>query len=132
MSGNLGQMLVSVVSRREPKMLRGSWLVLGLVPDISRKLVLIYCRAYSGKPGRTVVSTGPYHNVRHPTYTAILVFVVGTYFLLGSWYEILLGLILLVMLARRAMLEERALREELPGYAAYMTKVKYRLIPYIW
>ena len=66
MSGNLGQMLVSVVSRREPKMLRGSWLVLGLVPDISRKLVLIInCRAYSGKPGQTVVSTRPYHNVRH-------------------------------------------------------------------
>jgi hypothetical protein len=36
-SGNLGQMLVSVVSRREPKMLRGSWLVLGLVPDIFAK-----------------------------------------------------------------------------------------------
>jgi protein-S-isoprenylcysteine O-methyltransferase Ste14 len=30
------------------------------------------------------------------------------------------------------MLEERALRAELPGYAAYMADVKYRLIPYIW
>jgi protein-S-isoprenylcysteine O-methyltransferase Ste14 len=30
--------------------------------------------------------------------------------------------------------EERALRAELPGYAAYvyMADVKYRLIPYIW
>lgn len=125
-------MLVSFVSRRKPKMLRGSWLVLRLVPDISGKLVLINCRAHSGKPRQTVVSGGPYHNARHPLYSAILVFVVGTSFLLGSRYEILLGLILLLMLARRAMLEERALREELPGHAAYMTEVKYHLIPYIW
>jgi protein-S-isoprenylcysteine O-methyltransferase Ste14 len=80
----------------------------------------------------TVVSTGPYRYVRHPMYAAILVFVVGTPLLLGSWYGVLLGLILLVLLARRAMLEESTLQQELPGYAAYMAQVKYRLIPYIW
>jgi protein-S-isoprenylcysteine O-methyltransferase Ste14 len=82
--------------------------------------------------GQTVVSTGPYHNIRHPMYTAILVFAAGSSLLLGSWYGVLSGLILLILLARRAMLEERALRAELPGYAAYMADVKYRLIPYIW
>jgi protein-S-isoprenylcysteine O-methyltransferase Ste14 len=81
--------------------------------------------------GQTVVSTGPYQNVRHPMYTAILVFAAGSSLLLGSWYGVLSGLILLILLARRAMLEERALRAELPGYAAYMAVVKYRLIPYI-
>jgi protein-S-isoprenylcysteine O-methyltransferase Ste14 len=30
------------------------------------------------------------------------------------------------------MLEERTLRAKLPGYAAYVGQVKYRLIPYIW
>jgi protein-S-isoprenylcysteine O-methyltransferase Ste14 len=65
-------------------------------------------------------------------YTAILVFAAGTSLLLGSWYGVLSGLILLMLLARRAMLEERVLRAELPGYAAYMAQVKYRLIPYIW
>ena len=82
--------------------------------------------------GQTVVSTGPYHNIRHPMYSAILVFAVGSSLLLGSWYGVLSGLILLILLARRAMLEERALRAELPGYAAYMEDVKYRLIPYVW
>jgi protein-S-isoprenylcysteine O-methyltransferase Ste14 len=65
-------------------------------------------------------------------YTAILVFAVGTSLLLGSWYGVLSGLVLMILLARRAMLEERTLRAELPGYAAYMAQVKYRLIPYIW
>ena len=82
--------------------------------------------------GQTVVSTGPYHSVRHPMYTAILVFAVGTSLLLGSWYGVLSGLVLVILLARRAMLEERTLRAELPGYAAYMAQVKYRLIPHIW
>jgi protein-S-isoprenylcysteine O-methyltransferase Ste14 len=82
--------------------------------------------------GQTVVSTGPYHNVRHPMYSAILVFVAGASLLLGSWYGVLSELILLILLAKRAMLEESALRAELPGYSAYMAQVKYRLIPRIW
>lgn len=82
--------------------------------------------------GQTVVSTGPYRSVRHPMYTAILVFTIGTSLLLGSWYGILSGLVLMILLARRAMLEERTLRAKLPGYAAYVGQVKYRLIPYIW
>lgn len=82
--------------------------------------------------GQTVVSTGPYHYVRHPMYAGILVFMVGTSLLLGSWYGVLVGLIFMVVLARRTLLEERTLRQELPGYAAYMEQVKYRLIPYVW
>jgi protein-S-isoprenylcysteine O-methyltransferase Ste14 len=82
--------------------------------------------------GQTVISTGPYHYVRHPMYSGIVIFAIGTPLLLGSWYGVLWGLIFVVILARRAVLEERTLREELPGYADYMAQVKYRLIPYIW
>ncbi len=82
--------------------------------------------------GQTVVSTGPYHYVRHPMYAAVLLFLLGTALLLGSWYGLLWGLILVGMIAGRAVLEERTLREELQGYDDYMAHVKYRLIPYIW
>jgi protein-S-isoprenylcysteine O-methyltransferase Ste14 len=82
--------------------------------------------------GHAVVSTGPYHYVRHPMYAAIFIFVIGTALLLGSWYGVILGLIFMVMLARRAVLEERTLQKELHGYADYMKHVKYRLIPYVW
>jgi protein-S-isoprenylcysteine O-methyltransferase Ste14 len=82
--------------------------------------------------GHTVVSTGPYHFVRHPMYAAFLPFMVGTPLLLGSWYGILLGLAFMIVLARRAVLEEQTLQKELHGYADYMAHVKYRLIPYIW
>jgi protein-S-isoprenylcysteine O-methyltransferase Ste14 len=45
---------------------------------------------------------------------------------------VLVGLLFVVLLARRAVLEERTLRAELPDYAAYLAQVKYRLIPYVW
>jgi protein-S-isoprenylcysteine O-methyltransferase Ste14 len=82
--------------------------------------------------GHTVVSTGPYHYVRHPMYSAIAVFVAATSLVLGSWHGILFGLMFMLMLARRAVLEERTLREKLHGYTAYTAQVKYRLIPYVW
>ena len=82
--------------------------------------------------GHTVVSTGPYHFVRHPMYTAILLFVIGTSLLLGSGYGILVGLVFMLVLARRAVLEESMLQHELSGYTAYMQQVKYRLIPFVW
>jgi protein-S-isoprenylcysteine O-methyltransferase Ste14 len=82
--------------------------------------------------GQTVVSSGPYHYVRHPMYAAALLFLFGTALLLGSWYGLLLALLLVGMIAVRAVLEERTLQQELQGYDAYMTQVKYRLIPHVW
>jgi protein-S-isoprenylcysteine O-methyltransferase Ste14 len=82
--------------------------------------------------GQAVVSTGPYRYVRHPMYAAFIPFVVGTALLLGSWYGLLGGLLLVGMVAWRAVQEERVLREGLEGYGAYMARVRYRLIPYLW
>jgi protein-S-isoprenylcysteine O-methyltransferase Ste14 len=82
--------------------------------------------------GQTVISTGPYHYVRHPLYTSALLFFLGTPLLLGSWYGLLFVPIVIAGLVGRTLLEEHVLREELPGYAAYMAQVKYRFIPYIW
>jgi protein-S-isoprenylcysteine O-methyltransferase Ste14 len=82
--------------------------------------------------GQTVITTGLYHYVRHPMYAGGLFMFLGTPLLLGSWYGVLLTLLFLPALIVRAVLEERALLQELPGYDAYMTQVKYRLIPYVW
>jgi protein-S-isoprenylcysteine O-methyltransferase Ste14 len=82
--------------------------------------------------GQTVISTGPYHYVRHPLYSSGLLMFLGTTLLLGSWYGLLLGIIFVVAIVARALMEERMLVQELPGYDVYMTQVKYRLIPAIW
>lgn len=81
---------------------------------------------------QTVISTGPYQYVRHPLYATAIVYLVGTALLLGSYYGLLFGLILVVLIAFRTVQEERTLCAELPGYDEYMRKVRFRFIPYVW
>ena len=81
--------------------------------------------------GQTAISTGPYRYVRHPMYAGGLLLFLGTPFLLGSWYGLLLFLLLIPLLASRILLEERTLSKELQGYAEYMAQVKYHLVPYM-
>ena len=82
--------------------------------------------------GQTVISSGPYQYVRHPMYSGIILFVLGTPLMLGSLYGVFFGLVTIVILAWRAVLEERTLQKELPGYPAYVARVKYRFIPFVW
>jgi protein-S-isoprenylcysteine O-methyltransferase Ste14 len=82
--------------------------------------------------GQKVISTGPYHYVRHPLYSSAILFYLGTPLLLGSWCGLLFALVPIAGMAVRAVMEERVLRKELPGYDAYMTQVRYRFIPHVW
>jgi len=82
--------------------------------------------------GQTVISTGPYALVRHPMYAAALVMLVGVPLALGSWWGLFVLLVILPVLIWRLLDEERFLRQKLPGYAEYQTKVKYRLAPFVW
>ena len=82
--------------------------------------------------GQTVVSTGVYKYVRHPMYVGFMLFTVGTTLLLGSAYGLLGALLLTALIAWRAVHEEQELKRELPGYGEYMSRVRYRFIPYVW
>jgi protein-S-isoprenylcysteine O-methyltransferase Ste14 len=82
--------------------------------------------------GHRVVSTGPYAMVRHPMYAGALAFFIGTPLLLGSWLGLAVTPILIGVLGVRALLEERTLAEELPGYRDYAARVHYRFVPGIW
>ena len=81
---------------------------------------------------QTVVRTGPYARVRHPLYAGFAVFVVGAALLLGSWWGVAGAIVLIVLVAVRAVGEERMLRDRLPGYAGYMSEVRYRFVPGVW
>jgi protein-S-isoprenylcysteine O-methyltransferase Ste14 len=82
--------------------------------------------------GHHLVTSGPYRYVRHPAY-AVTPFVFGGGGLaLGSWLAGLLGLLLVVPILWRTAQEDRVLREQLEGYAAYAEAVRYRLFPGVW
>jgi protein-S-isoprenylcysteine O-methyltransferase Ste14 len=70
--------------------------------------------------------------VHHPTYSGVILLTSGTSLLLGSWYGLLAGLLMVAMVAIRAVFKERMLRAELKGYDDYKERVKYRLIPHLW
>lgn len=82
--------------------------------------------------GQKVADRGPYAYVRHPMYSALILIHIGKIVLLGSRLGFAVLPLLAVMLAFRAVLEERALRAGLPGYDTYMTKVRYRFVPSVW
>ncbi len=82
--------------------------------------------------GQTVIDTGPYAIVRHPGYVGIVAWMIGTPLMLCSaWALIPAGLAIAGVLVRTA-LEDRTLRDELPGYREYMSRVRFRLLPNIW
>ncbi len=82
--------------------------------------------------GHRVVSTGPYAYVRHPMYAGAVLYIIGIPLLLGSWWGLAASILIIVLIAVRAVLEERTLAAELEGYAQYAARVRYRLVPYLW
>lgn len=79
-----------------------------------------------------VIDTGPYALVRHPMYASALLYLIGIPLLLGSWYGLWMVPLFVAGMASRAVFEERLLRQNLPGYADYMSRVRYRLVPGVW
>ena len=65
-------------------------------------------------------------------YVGVLVMLAGVPLALGAWRGLLFLAISLPAIAWRILNEEQLLKKELPGYADYMQKVSYRLLPYIW
>ena len=82
--------------------------------------------------GHAVVETGVYGFVRHPFYAADPLIFVGLGLWLGSFVAVLGAVLPVALVIWRLRLEERFLRRELPGYAAYAARVHHRLIPGVW
>jgi len=82
--------------------------------------------------GHHVIDTGPYAIVRHPGYVAASVMFAGFAISLGSWWALIPAGVGSLVLVLRTAWEDRTLHVELPGYATYATRVRFRLIPGIW
>jgi protein-S-isoprenylcysteine O-methyltransferase Ste14 len=82
--------------------------------------------------GQKVISTGPYSIVRHPMYVGTLIMYLATPIALGSYVAAPLFMLLIPIIVLRILNEEEVLRRDLPEYAGYCDKTKYRLLPFIW
>jgi protein-S-isoprenylcysteine O-methyltransferase Ste14 len=85
------------------------------------------------QPDHQLVDRGPYRRIRHPSYTGLLVAVLGLGLALDDWVALLaISLLSLAGLLIRIQAEERALLAALGDqYAAYMAR-SWKLVPGVW
>ena len=89
-------------------------------------------RTIKVEAGQTVVDTGMYSVVRHPMYAVTILLFLMIPLVLGSWYALIAFAFYPAVIVVRLKDEEDLLTRELPGYAQYKLKVKYRIIPFVW
>jgi protein-S-isoprenylcysteine O-methyltransferase Ste14 len=82
--------------------------------------------------GHVVCDSGPYRIVRHPGYAGNIPPLLGIVLALGSLWTLIPAAVALIIAVIRTALEDRTLKEELPGYRDYARRVHYRLIPGIY
>ncbi len=98
--------------------------------------VFVLGRRFSGlvaiQPGHTLVTSGIYGVIRHPSYLGVLVMLLGWGLAFRSWVGVLLTVLILLPLVARIRAEERLLRTQFGAeYDAYCARTS-RLIPGVY
>lgn len=79
-----------------------------------------------------VITSGPYHWVRHPGYAGVILASIALPISLGSLWALIPAFIGACGFVIRTFYEDRVLMEELNGYREYAQSVPFRLLPGIW
>jgi protein-S-isoprenylcysteine O-methyltransferase Ste14 len=82
--------------------------------------------------GHRVIDRGPYGTIRHPGYLGMIVSVLSSGLVLGSWLGFAFAAAYAALILRRVFFEDAFLQVNLAGYADYARRVRYRLIPGGW
>ena len=82
--------------------------------------------------GHMVCDSGPYRIVRHPGYAGNILALPGIVLALGSIWTIIPVIVAVIIAVIRTTLEDKTLQEELPGYREYVSRVRYRLMPFVF
>ncbi|SPR95953.1 methyltransferase family protein [Cupriavidus taiwanensis] len=98
--------------------------------------VFVLGRRFSGlvaiQPGHTLVTTGVYGVIRHPSYLGLLISSLGWVLAFRSGVGVVLTLLMVPALLARIRAEEALLRDQFPdAYASYCTRT-WRLLPGIY
>lgn len=103
----------------------------GLYAEVMRENAYL-SRTIEVQENQTVIDTGLYGLVRHPMYLATLLMFLPLPLILGSFWGLIPFSLYPVIIVIRILNEEQVLTEGLAGYREYKSRVKYRLIPFLW
>lgn len=106
-------------------------LAYGLYAEVMRENAYL-SRTIEVQEDQKVVDTGLYGIVRHPMYMTTLILFLAMPLVLGSLISFIIMLFYIPIIAKRIKNEEKVLEEGLEGYAEYKTRIKYKVIPFIW
>jgi len=82
--------------------------------------------------GHRVVESGPYAVIRHPGYAAGILTNIGAPLMLGALWAFLPAILGIIVILWRTTLEDRFLHAKLAGYPDYSSRVRWRILPFIW
>jgi protein-S-isoprenylcysteine O-methyltransferase Ste14 len=89
-------------------------------------------RTVEVQENQKVIDTGLYGVVRHPMYMSTFILFLSMPLVLGSVISFIIMLVYIPIIAKRIRNEEQVLESGLEGYAEYKTRVKNKVIPFIW
>ena len=89
-------------------------------------------RTIEVQENQKVIDTGLYGIVRHPMYSATTLLFLSMPLVLASPISFAIMLLYIPLIAKRIRNEEKVLEEGLEGYKEYKTRVKSKVIPFIW
>lgn len=122
---------------KTPGLLYGAGMLLMVVSCLLTVLPVLENRNFESSVrlqedrGHAVCTTGPYAVVRHPGYSALVLWAVAMPMMFG-WLVGIVSFCIVVLLVVRTRLEDDMLQKKLEGYADYAKTVRYRLVPCVW
>ena len=82
--------------------------------------------------GHHLITHGPYRLVRHPAYFTMILIMPATAIALGSYLALIPAFLYSAVILRRTRQEDSFLKNQLPGYSGYISRVRYMLFPGLW
>lgn len=79
-----------------------------------------------------LISSGPYALVRHPGYAGVLIAHLALPFVLGSIWALVPAIFGVVFFVLRTSREDQLLHDRLDGYREFQSRVRWRLLPWVW
>jgi len=111
-----------------------------IAPQVAALFLMVWARLTFGRRSFHVaanptqgglITTGPYHLIRHPIYTAVCLFTGSGVVAHWAWISAVLAALVMACALLRMFFEEKLLVAQYPEYGRYAAR-SWRMIPFVF